>query len=178
MTEVEWIKAALSVITTGLGVLFGLLGTGYLTWRREGRAYQVMLRVIASEARNNKTVLNDSFLKYYDDGLVLREFSTAAAERCVSDPLFVKHAKSTYLDIVYEYLRNMRLANSYREKAERLQLGQDEKAAEKWLEGIIDVWRDNLSQCKQSIKQVVDLPENEFRRLKGSEQVIAPTPSK
>ena len=164
MTEADWVKAVLSVITTGLGVLFGLLGTGYVTWRREGRAYRTMLTAIATEARNNKAVLNDSFLKYYDSGIVLREFSTATLERCVGDPLFVKHAKSAHLDIIYEYLRNMRLANSYRNKAERLQLSHDKETAETWLENIIEAWRDNLKHCKTSIDRVIALPENDSCR--------------
>jgi hypothetical protein len=164
MTEVDWVKAVLSVITTGLGVLFGLLGTGYVTWRREGRAYRAMLTAIASEARNNKAVLNDSFMKYYDSGIVLREFSAATIERCVGDPLFAKHAKSAHLDIIYEYLRNIRLANSYREKAELLQLGHDKKIAEQWLENILESWRDNLKQCKTSIDRVIALPANDSRR--------------
>jgi hypothetical protein len=130
LTKVDWIKAALGVITTGLGVLFGLLGSSYVTWRREGSAYRVMLTAIASEARNNKVVLNDSFLKYDDSGIVQRGFSTATTERCVGDPMFVKHANPAHLDIIYEYLRTVALANSYREKTTQLQLGQQKKMAE------------------------------------------------
>lgn len=163
MTEADWLKAVLSVITTALGVLFGLLGTGYVTWRREGRAYRAMLIAIASEGQNNKAVLNNSFMKYYDRGIVLREFSTATIERCVGDPLFVKHGKSAHLDIIYEYLRNVCLANSYREKAEQLQLGHDKKAADAWLGTLIEVWGDNLKQCKTNIDQVIALPENDSR---------------
>jgi hypothetical protein len=119
-----------------------------------------MLTAIASEGRNNKAVLDHSFLKYYHCGIVLREFSTATVGRCVGDPLFVRHAKSAHLDIIYEYLRNIGLANSYREKAERLQLGQDETATETpWLDNIIEAWRDNLKQCKTSIDRVVALDD-------------------
>ena len=160
MTEADWVKAVLSALTTALGVLLGLLGNGYVIWWREGRAYRAMLTSIASEGRNNKAVLDDSFLKYYDGGIVLREFSTATVGRCVRDALFVRHAEPAHLDILYGYLRNIGLANSYREKAERLLLGRDKKAAETWLSGIIEVWRDNLKQCETSINQVVALAEN------------------
>jgi len=164
MSEAEWVKAVLSVVTTGLGVLFGLLGTGYVTWLRERRAYRAMLMAIPSEGENNKTVLNDSFLKYYDGGIVLAEFSTTAIERCVGDGLFAKHVKSAHLGITYECLRNLRLANSYREKAERLQLGHDKETAAKWLQSTIYMWGDNLEQCKTSIDRVIALPENDPRR--------------
>lgn len=111
MTETDWVKAVLSVVTTALGVLFGLLGNGYVFWRREQRAYRAMLAGISSEARNNKAVLYESFLPFYNGGIVVRSFSTTTVGRCLGDPQFVKHAKSAHMDIIYEYLRNVGLAN-------------------------------------------------------------------
>ncbi len=163
MTESDWVKAILSVVTTGLGVLFGLWGSGYVTMRRERRAYRAMLTAIASEGKNNKAVLNDSFIKYYESGIVLREFSTVTIERCVGDMLFVKYAKSEHLKLIYEYLRNLQLANSYREKTERIRLGHDKKAAAEWMDSIIIMWGDNLRQCKSIIDRVIALSEKASR---------------
>jgi len=42
MTEADWIKALLSGLTTALGVLLGLLGNGYVNWRREKQTYRAM----------------------------------------------------------------------------------------------------------------------------------------
>lgn len=160
MPQVDWINVVLSVVTTALGVLFGLLGNGYVVWRRERRAYRALLTGIAGEARNNNAVLYESFLKYYKSGVVVRGFSTATVGRCLGDPQFVKHAQSADMDIIYEYLRNVCLANSYRAMAERLQLGHDKKAVEMWQEGLIETWAGNLAQCETSINRVIALTEN------------------
>lgn len=160
MTEADWAQALLSVVTTALGVLFGLLGNGYVAWRREKHAYRAMLAGIASEARNNNAVLYESFLANFKNGIVVRGFSTATVGRCLGDPQFVKHANSTQLDSIYEYLRNVCLANSYRDMAERLQLGHDKRAVEMWQEALIDAWADNLERCKTSIDRVIALPDN------------------
>jgi hypothetical protein len=82
--------------------------------------------------------------------------------RQISSP--VSSPESAHLDIIYEYLRNIGLANSYREKAERLQLGQDKNAAKTWLENIIETWRDNLKQCETSINRVIALAGNHTYR--------------
>ena len=119
---------------------------------------------IASEGRNNMTVLNDSFMQYYNCGVVLRDFSTATVERCVGDALFVKHVQSAQLEMIYEYLRNLRLANSYREKAERLKLNHDNQTSAQWLKRITDMWGNNLKQCETSIGQIITLRENDSRR--------------
>jgi hypothetical protein len=158
MTYADLVKAGLHAATTALGVLLGLVGNGLVIWWRERRAYRAMLTAIASEGRNNEVVLHRSFLEYFKSCIVLRRFGTAAVGRCVRDALFVRHAKSKHLDILYEYMRNIGLANSYRKKAERLMLGRDKEAAEEWLPRIIGVWEKNLKQCEASINEVVALP--------------------
>ncbi len=156
MAGAELTKALISTLTTALGVLFGLLGNSYVVWRRERRAYRTMLRSVAGEASSNKVILAESFLKFYATGVVLREFSTTAVTQCVGSPLFVRYAKPGHLEAIYCYLRNIRLANAYREKAERLRLFEDEEEERVagWLEGITDMWGSNLRECCESIDRL------------------------
>jgi hypothetical protein len=157
MTEADWIKALVTGLTTALGVILGLLGNGYVNWQRERRTYRAMLRAVANEGISNKVVLEQTFLKYYANGIVLREFSTATVAGCLGDPLFVRHAELAHLEAVYDYLRNVLLANAYREKTEHLRLDQKEKINEKLLQtlqNIVEMWGDNLEQCKKSIEKV------------------------
>ena len=154
--EGEFTKALAGTLTVALGVLFGLLGNSYVTWRRERRAYRAMLRSVASEASSNKVVLVEGFLKFYATGAVLRDFSTAVVTQCVGNPLFVTYSKPRHLEAIYCYLRNVHLANAYREKAERLRMFEDEEEERvaDWLEGINDMWGRNLRECGQSIDEL------------------------
>jgi hypothetical protein len=169
MTEADWIKALLAGLTTALGVLLGLLGNGYVNWRREKRTYRAMLKAVANEASSNKVVLEESFLRYYETGIVLREFSTATVARCLGDPIFVKHAKVAHLEAVYDYLRNVSLANAYRETSEHLQLDQKDKL-QKALVDFVNSWHHNLEQCKKSIETVVAI---EGLRKEGGHSINA-----
>lgn len=157
MTEADWIKAGVSGLTVALGVILGLLGNSYVNWQREKRVYRGLLGVVVSEAKSNKVILEESFLQYYSSGLVFREFSTAIVAHCVGDQLFVKYAKPTHLQAIYNYLRAISLANAYREKAEYLQLEVDPKKAEGLLKGLVEVWEQNLEQCRNSVGCITNL---------------------
>lgn len=157
MTEADWIKAGVSGLTVALGVILGLLGNSYVNWRLEKRVYRGLLGAVVSEAESNKVILEESFLKYYSSGLVFQEFSTAIVARCVGDQFFVKYAKPTHLQALYNYLRAISLANAYREKAEYLQLEVDPNKAKNWLLGLVEVWGQNLEQCRNSVGRITNL---------------------
>lgn len=155
MTESDWIKAFLSMFTTALGVLLGLLGNNYVNWRREDKAYRSMLKAIAIEGKSNQIILEKSFIKYYRNGVVLRQFSTATVVRCVSDSIFSKCASNDELEVIYEYIRNIYLANAYREKIESIQFGHHDAISNQWIDSIVVMWEDNLSQCGRSIDNII-----------------------
>jgi len=116
-----------------------------------------MLRTIKAEAKSNQVVLNDSFLKYYDSGIVLREFGVETACQYLADPVFIKHAGPKELETLNAYLRNINLANAYREKAERFQLDERRQKSKDWLNSTIAVWGENLELCQVSIHEVLRL---------------------
>jgi len=160
MSTADWSEVLVDLGKTAAGFLLGLLGNGYANSLREKHTHRSMLDAIKSEAKSNETVLNDSFLKYYKDGLVLRPFSIATANRCVGDPLFIKYATPDQLEIVFAYVRNITLANAYRERCEGLRLGAlaaDAEERKAWLEGILAMWEKNLVQCDKSITAITGI---------------------
>lgn len=76
----------------------------------ETHTYDALVRSVRSEAEVNKTMLNESFLKYYEDGVVLREFSLLSATQCLANPLFVRHTNPQQIEALSAYLLNLNLA--------------------------------------------------------------------
>lgn len=167
MSDAEWVKAFLSMFTTALGVLLGLLGNNYVNWRREDKAYRSMLKAIAIEGKSNQIILKKSFLKYYRDGVVLRQFSTVTVVRCIGDSIFSKCASNDELEVIYEYVRNIYLANTYREKIESIQFGHIDARSDQWINNIVVMWEENLNQCELSIDKIVRIhPAGIDKRVK------------
>jgi hypothetical protein len=160
MPHEEWIKTIVGFATSTLGFLVALLVNSYVELRRDKKAYCTMLKAIKAEAGNNKVILNDSFLRLYRDGVVIREFFLGAAAQCLASPLFIRHVKSSEIGVLNAYLRNITLANGYREKAERFRLDPKGKASQEWFGPLINCWDDNLKQCQDSIDQVLELGES------------------
>jgi len=157
MPHEEWIKTIVGCATSTLGFLFALLVNSYIQSRADERAYRTMLLAIATEADSNAVILKESFRKFFDKGLVLRAFVPATAAQCCSSTLFIKHAKPLEMQVLNAYLRNITLANEYREKAERFWLDPEGKASKEWLNGVIEAWDSNLTRCEESIEQVRNL---------------------
>lgn len=154
LTETDWLKAFVALATTAAGVLVGLLGNSVLKWTMDKRTYASMLRAFHNEAINNKFILQKSFFPFFKYGLVLRQFSITTSSNCLADPIFVKCAKPGQLPVIYEYLRNLALANFYREKNEELLLRTDTDVMKGWIVGLSNVWADNLKDCARSIEQI------------------------
>ena len=157
MPPEEWIKTIVGFGTSTLGFLVALLVNSYVDLLRDKRAYRSMLGAIKAEAGNNKVIHKDSFMEFYRDGLVVREFFLEVAAQCCANPLFIKHAKSSEIEILNAYLRNIKLANGYRAKAEYFRIDAKGKASQEWLDALIDNWGDNLQGCRDSIEQVLNL---------------------
>ncbi len=159
MPHDEWVKTIVGVTTSTLGFLIALLVNSYLELRRDKKTHRTMLKVIKVEASSNKIILKDSFWKYYRDGVVLREFFLEAATQCCASPLFIKHAELNGIGILNAYLRNLKLANGYREKAESFLLDAKGRASQEWLPTLRNSWEENLKLCDESIEKVVALTE-------------------
>jgi hypothetical protein len=163
MSQVDWIKTIVGFATSTLGFLVALLINSLVERRRDKKAFQTMLKAIQAEAGSNKVILNESFLQYYRDGMVVREFFLGTVVESLASPLFikhVKHVKPAQMELLGAYLRNIKLANCYREKAEHFWLEIKRKEARDWLESILLVWDENLKQCQDSIDQVLALGGN------------------
>jgi hypothetical protein len=157
MPREEWIKTVVGFATSTLGFLVALLVNSFVQSRRDKKTYLTMVKAIKAEADSNKTILEDSFLRYYREGLVVREFFLGAVAQYLASALFIEHVRSSDIEVLNAYLRNMKLANGYREKAERFRLDAGKKAALDFLEPLIDSWGHNLKQCQESIDQVLAL---------------------
>jgi hypothetical protein len=155
MPQEEWIKTVVGFATSTLGFLVALLVNSFVEMQRDKKAYRTMLKAIKAEASNNKVILNDSFLQFYRSGIVVREFFLGTVVQYLASPLFIKHVKSSEMELLGAYLRNLKLANGYREKAEHFWLDAKRQESRDWLASLLGVWDENLKQCQDSIDQVL-----------------------
>jgi len=122
MEQVNWAEFYLDILKTAIGFFIALIGNDIYKKRLDKKAYYTMLKAILNEASSNETIYKDSFMKFYPDGMVLRGFNFGTVEKYLAEPLFVRHAEPHVLKILYSYLREIKLANAYREKDERFKL--------------------------------------------------------
>ena len=156
----ELLRIGVQSAASALGFFCALAVNSYLDSRRERKACRTMLEAVKAEASNNEIILRDSFLKFYEDesGIVLREFFTETASRCLGELSFVKNAEPSKLITLGKYLRNIKLANAYRQRHERLRIDGKGQAAQEWLQAIVNYWGENLKQCEDAIHEVLRLP--------------------
>jgi len=145
---------SISALTVAIGFFVALALNNVVGYWRDKRTYSSMLEVIKNEAGSNEIILEESFYKFIDTGIVLRSFMLKAVPEFLVNPLFVTHAKKEHLFKLQTYQRNLILANLYREKSEKFTVESD---STKWLEAIKIKWRENLVLCEQSIKEVSHL---------------------
>jgi small basic protein len=150
----EWYKFLLGILATALGLLLGLLINSLVNYNRNKKAYRAMLAAIKSEARANKAILDESFKPYFKDGVVLRELSVETVSQYLANALFVQYATPQGIEVLNVYLRNLKLANAYRARAERIQVARE---GEGFLESIIENWDKNLKLCESNIEEVIKL---------------------
>jgi len=160
MLSEELIKIAAESAASALGFFCALFVNARLESRKDRKAYRTMLEAIKVEAASNEAILTDSFLKFYSqpDGVVLRDFFVDTVSQSLVSLVFIKNAKTSELAALGSYLRNIRLANAYRGRSERLRFEEQGKASREWLAGIVEYWGENLKQCELSIKDVLGLP--------------------
>jgi hypothetical protein len=139
MPQEEWIKTVVGFATSTLGFLVALLVNSFVEMQRDKKAYRTMLKAIKAEAGNNKVILNDSFLQFYRSGIVVREFFLGTVVQYLASPLFIKHVKSSEMELLGAYLRNLKLANGYREKAEHFWLDAKRQESRDWLASLLGV---------------------------------------
>lgn len=141
----------LGLITSTVGLLLALLINSAVGYWNDGKTYASMLAAIESEAEYNQKVLDESFKPLFRDGVVLREFSLTTVSQPMANPLFVAHAKQSDIEILNAYMRNLRLANAYRERSERIRFNE---SLEPWSEGLTEKGEENLRACEESIEMV------------------------
>lgn len=150
----EWSKFLLGILATALGLLLGLLINSLVNHNRNKKAYRAMLTAIKSEARANKAILEESFKPYFRDGIVLRELSAGTVSQYLANALFVQYATPLCIEVLNVYLRNLKLANAYRARTERIQVAGE---GEKFLDSILENWDKNLRQCETNIEEIIKL---------------------
>ena len=83
LTEALW-----DIPKTAIGFFLALTMHRLVGVVADKRAFRSMQRAIHSEIKCNEIVLNESFLKFYEDGIVLREFQTDTSAEYLKDPRF------------------------------------------------------------------------------------------
>lgn len=150
----EWYRFLFGLLATTLGLLLGLLINSLVNHARNRRAHLAMLEAIKSEARANKAILDESFKPYFQEGIVLRDLSVGTVSQYLANSLFVQYSTPLCIEILNVYLRNIRLANAYRVRAERTQVSQEGK---QFLDSILQNWGNNIKQCDSNIEEVIQL---------------------
>lgn len=154
MTQADWTKTFVDFVASTLGFMIALLVNTLVGWRKEKKTYRLMLQAIAAEAESNQAILQESFLPYYEAGIVIREFNLHAVTDYLSDQVFVKNADQSIVTLLGAYLRTLHLANAYRQKAEHFLLNPKGKETKDWLLGVRFSWKFNLEQCAALIEKV------------------------
>ncbi len=144
------------LLISTLGLLIALLVKSKIENLKDHRTYKWMLEAIDSEAESNKIILHDSFLKYFDCGVVARGFSMETARQYLGNTIFLKQAGGSDIETLNMYLLHLSLANGYREINERMQMGKEKNVEPMWVD-LVNKWRDNLKNCYESIDKVRQL---------------------
>ena len=99
----------LGLVTSIIGLLIALLINSAVENRKERRVYKWMLEAIKSEAKSNWDILHESFLRYFENGVVVRAFSIETTRQHLGNPMFVKHARRDDIEKLNTYLRHLSL---------------------------------------------------------------------
>jgi hypothetical protein len=150
----EMPKKTLEIVVSATGFLLALGINSWVTNRHDEETFRSMLRSVQAEAASNEAVLNNSYGRYFDNGVVLKDFSVLVVSQSLTNPLFVKHLKPSELSLLNQYMRTLTLANSYRQRLEALTFGAANKDAEGWKENIMTVWRPTVNEAVAEIDGV------------------------
>ena len=151
-------KIVMGAITTAVGFFFALAGNSAVETLREQATYRTLLEASRTEASFNKAALEESFLKHYSDGVVLREFSLVTTSQNMANPLFLRHSSPDTIRSLGQYSRDLALANAYRAKAEVLRFKDVEAGVTSpWDAPLTAQWAENLKSCADSIARVAAL---------------------
>jgi len=148
----ERYKIALSSLVASFGFLLAMAANLAYQHHSEARAYQLMRHAIKVEAESNAHILQTAFRKYFNNGVVLQQFNTSVVAQTLYSPAFLKFSNPEEINLLSRYLRDISLANRYREKAESFVF--DDKDP-RWLEVLKPIWSANLDTCAQEIDLVV-----------------------
>jgi len=144
------------VLISAVGFLLALAINAAVANRSDHEAYDSMLKSIKAEATSNQAILENSFLQYFNNGIVVKEFSLAAVQQALANPLFVRQAEPGLVERLNKYTRDLSLANGYRRVDEALQLSNDNRSAA-WISNVQNAWGENLKNSKESIDGLLQL---------------------
>jgi len=152
-------KIIVDIAVTASGFLLALLANSAVDDWKEKQACDSVIRAIRAEAVSNEVVFRESFERYYQHGkgTVLRSFQLSSATVGFSNPVFLDHASSEQVSALAKYIRDLTLANAYREKVEKLRFPKPDPEAADFDKAITDVWKSNLDDCRGSIKTITEL---------------------
>ncbi len=150
----EKYKLLLSTIVSSIGFLVALLVNSGLDRSREEQSYRSMVQAIKVEAQANREALETGFLKYFEAGVVLQQFSTSVATQYLATPTFLKFSPKDDVSRLTQYVRLLTLSNKYREKVETIRLDPGNEIDS----GVfVKVWKTNLEQCAKAIASIEGL---------------------
>jgi hypothetical protein len=146
----ERYKVVLSSLTASLGFFVALFANSAVERHRERQAYFSQLNAIRVEALSNVNMLHESFERFFEDGIVPQEFNTSVVSQALSSPTFLKNSSTDEVAMLSSYLRNLTLANRYRERSEKWHADNKDDL----IGALIPFWSTNLDACDKSITAV------------------------
>lgn len=139
------------IIVSFIGFFFALFVNSLNENRKERNAFAEIIKAIKAETEYNKFVHEESFLRYIEEGIVLRNFNLGTTKSVLSNPLFFRYASAKQISIVNKYLRDLELSNSYRSIVEKLRIEEPDSI---WLDSAISVWKNNLVECSERFNEI------------------------
>lgn len=144
-------KLLLASFSSAIGFFLALLANSAVEQYRERNIYKVMLNGVRVEAAANAETLRTGFLTHYEQGIVLQQFTTSVATQSLTSTTFLKFSSPEEAARIAEYIRELALANRYRDMVEGLRRSdKDEDMAQH----VVKSWRGNLERCGNVIQQV------------------------
>jgi hypothetical protein len=156
-------KLLLDVSKSAVAFFLALAVNSCVEHRKSNAAFRSTMKAVALEAELNDRVLNESFRKFSQLGIVFRPFALTTSTQILSNPPFAEHTFQELKEALARYISRLTLANGYPQGAETPLLSKpsDDKASALWLDALQAAWQTNLDECEENIAEVRKLTKEQ-----------------
>jgi hypothetical protein len=148
-------KRAVEIVVSAAGFLLALGINSCIEHRREEQTYHAMLKAVEAEASSNQAILADSYVKFFENGVVLKDFSIVVVSQSLASALFVKRLSQSDLELINRYERELTLSNSYRGAVQSLYFAA--KPDTLWIHSVEKQWEPVVAALDKDTKLLVGL---------------------